>query len=201
MRTATRWAGAFGAVVCVVAAVVMCVAAFLPYTGGNWGDGLQTNGQGASQVTISIISGSDAWFVLATVITLALVAAAHLVGVRRHATGAIALAASLVTLGLALKLPGTWMQDGVVYGEPYLLYVGYYVFLRGALAAVAGALLMTLAGLDESARSGRNTLGAGTFISNPSAVANAARSGNDERGNAGGDPVPAKYDENRDAEG
>jgi hypothetical protein len=133
--------------VCVAAAVVMCVAAFLPYTGGNWGDGLQTNGQGASQVSISIVSGSDAWFVLATVITLALVAAAHLVGVHRQATGAIALAASLLTLGLALKLPGTWMQDGVVYGEPYLLYVGYYVFLRGALAAVAGALLMTIAGL------------------------------------------------------
>ena len=143
----TRWVGAFGAVVCVAAAVVMCVAAFLPYTGGNWGDGLQTNGQGSSQVTINIVSGSDAWFVLATVITLALVAAAHLVGVRRHATGAIALAASLVTLGLALELPGTWQQGSVVPGEPYLLYIGFYVFLAGAVAAVAGALLMTIAGL------------------------------------------------------
>ncbi|MFZ2034165.1 MAG: hypothetical protein WAW53_10450 [Candidatus Dormiibacterota bacterium] len=143
MRTATRWVGAFGAVVCVAAAVVMCVAAFLPYTGGNWGDGLDA----PIQITISIISGSDAWFVLGTVVLLGLVAACHLVGVRRQATGFIALAASLVTLGLALKLPGTWMQDGVVYGEPYLLYAGYYVFLRGALAAVAGALLMTIAGL------------------------------------------------------
>ena len=53
---------------------------------------------------------------------LGLVAAIHLVGVRRQATGFIALAASLVALGLALKLPGTWKQDGVVYGEPYLLY-------------------------------------------------------------------------------
>lgn len=147
MHTASRWVGACGAVVCVAAAVVMGVAAFLPYTGGNWGDGLQTNGQGSSQVTISIISGSDAWVVLGIVVTLGLVAASHLVGVRRLVTGFIALAASLVALGLALKLPGTWKQDGVVYGEPYLLYSGFYVFLGGAVAAVPGALLMTMAGL------------------------------------------------------
>ncbi len=121
----------------------MFAAAFLPYTGGNWGDGLDA----PTQVTLSIVSGSDVWLVLGTVVALGLVAACHLVGVRRQATGVIALAASLVTLGLAIKLPGTWMQDGVVYGEPYLLYLGYYVFLRGALAAVAGALLMTIAGL------------------------------------------------------
>ncbi len=138
-----RWVGAFGALVCVAAAVVMCVAAFLPYTGGNWGDGLG----GPTQITISIISGSDAWFVLGTVVTLGLFAASHLVGVRRQATGFIALAASLVSLGLALKLPGTWKLDGVVYGEPYLLFTGFYVFLGGAMAAVTGALLMTTAGL------------------------------------------------------
>jgi hypothetical protein len=143
MRTASRWVDAFGAVVSVVAAVVMCVAAFLPYTGGNWGDGLGA----PTQIPMSIISGSDAWLVLGTVVILGLVAAGHLVGVRRHATGFIALAASVVTLGLALKLPGTWMQDGVVSGEPYLLFTGFYVFLGGAVAAVPGALLMTLAGL------------------------------------------------------
>ena len=143
MRTASRWVGAFGAVVCVAAAVVMGVAAFLPYTVGNWGDGLDA----PTQITISIISGSDAWFVLGIVVTLGLVAGSHLVGTRRQATGFIALAASLVALGLALKLPGTWKQDGVVYGEPYLLYTGFYVFLAGAVAAVPGAFLMTVTGL------------------------------------------------------
>ena len=162
MGTASRWVGAFGAVECVAAAVVMCVAAFLPYTGGNWGDALV----GPTQVTMNIIGGSDAWFVLCAVVTLGLVAASQLVGVRRRATGFIALAASLVTLGLALKLPGTWMQDGVVYGEPYLLFIGYYVFLGGAVASVPGALLMTIAGLMRP-RSGCDAVGAGTLLTTP----------------------------------
>jgi hypothetical protein len=144
VRTASRSVGVLGAVVCVVATFVMCVAAFLPYTGGNWGDGLLTGNEVSSQVTMSIINGSDVWFVLGTVLTLGFVAAYHLGGVRRQATGFIALAASLVALGLALKLPGTWKQDGVVYGEPYLLYAGFYVFLGGAVTAVLGALVMVV---------------------------------------------------------
>jgi hypothetical protein len=150
MRTASRSVGALGAVVCVVAAVVMCVAAFLPYTGGNWGDGLLAGNELSSQVTMSIIGGSDVWFVLGTVVTLGVVAAYHLGGVRRHATGFIALAASLVALGLALKLPGTWKQDGVVYGEPYLLFAGFYVFLGGAVTAVLGALAVVVSGFASS---------------------------------------------------
>ena len=47
-----------------------------------------------------------------------------------------------MSLGLAIKLPSTWKLDGVTYGEPYLLYDGFYVFFAGAVAAVAGALLM-----------------------------------------------------------
>jgi hypothetical protein len=133
--------------VCAIGAATMFVATFLPYTGGNWGDGLMTGSEDFSQVTMSIISGSDAWFVLGTVVTLGLVAACHLAGVRRQTTGFIALAASLVALGLALKLPGTWKQDGVVYGEPYLLFAGFYVFLSGAVTAVVGALLMVVTGV------------------------------------------------------
>ncbi len=138
--------GALGAVVCVAAAVVMCVAAFLPYTGGNWGDGLLTGNEVPTQVTMSIVSGSDVWFVLGTVVTLGFVAASHLGGVRRRATGFIVPAASLLSLGLALKLPGTWKQDGVAYGEPYLLFAGFYAFLAGAVTAVIGALLMVVTG-------------------------------------------------------
>jgi hypothetical protein len=129
-----------------MAAVVMCVAAFLPYTGGNWGDGLLTGNEVSSPITMSIVGGSDVWLVLGTVVTLGFVAAYHLGGIHRHATGFIALAASLVALGLALKLPGTWKQDGVVYGEPYVLYAGFYVFLGGAVTAIVGALLMVVTG-------------------------------------------------------
>ncbi|MFZ0921151.1 MAG: hypothetical protein WB807_02250 [Candidatus Dormiibacterota bacterium] len=127
--------------ICLISAAVMGVAALLPYTGGNWGDGLLTGNEVSSQVTMSIIGGSDVWFVLATLLTLSLVGACHFAGARRHATGFIALAASLAALGLALKLPGTWKQDGVVYGEPYLLFAGFYVFLGGAVMSVLGALL------------------------------------------------------------
>jgi hypothetical protein len=132
--------------VCLLAALVMGVAAFLPYTGGNWGDGLLTGNEVQTQVTMSIVTGSDVWFVLGTVVTLGVVAAYHLGGVRRQATGLIALTASLLCVGLALKLPGTWKQHGVTYGEPYLLFAGFSVFLAGALAAVVGALLMVATG-------------------------------------------------------
>jgi hypothetical protein len=142
MRSVSRWGGNIGAVVCVGAAVMMCVASFLPYTGGNWGDGLDA----PTLVTINIVGGSDVWFVLGTIAVLCFGAAAHLGNVRRRATGFIALAAALVSLGLALKLPGTWKQDGVVYGEPYLLFTGYYVFLGGAVMAMVGAGLMAGAG-------------------------------------------------------
>jgi len=91
---------------------------------------------------MSLISGSDVWFVLATVVALGFAATYHLGGVRRKAAAFIALAASLVALGLAFKLPGTWKLDGAVYGEPYLLFTGFYVFLGGAVTAVLGALLM-----------------------------------------------------------
>jgi hypothetical protein len=139
----TLAATASGAV-CLIGTAVMSVAAFLPYTGGNWGDGLATGNEVSSQVTMSIVSGSDVWFVLGTVVTLGIAAAYHLAGRHHHATGFIALGASLVALGLALKLPGTWKQDGVVYGEPYLLYSGFYLFLGGAVTAVVGALLMVV---------------------------------------------------------
>jgi hypothetical protein len=144
MRTVSRVVGALGAVVCMGAAVVMTAATFLPYTGGNWGDGLLTGGEAATPTTVNIIGGSDVWLVLGTVVTLGFVAAFHLGGVRRQTSAFIALAISVVALGMALKLPGTWMQDGVVYGEPYLRYSGFYVFLGGAVAAVAGALLMVV---------------------------------------------------------
>jgi hypothetical protein len=132
--------------ICLSAAAVMGVAAFLPYTGGNWGDGLLTGNEVPSPITMSIVSGSDAWFVLGTAVTLGVVAAYHLGGVLRQVTGFLALAASLVSLGLALKLPGTWKQDGVVYGEPYLRFSGFYVFLGGAVTSVFGALLMVITG-------------------------------------------------------
>ena len=93
---------------------------------------------------MNIVTGSDVWFVLGTVVTLGFAAACYLGGIRHSVTSVIALAASLAALGLALKLPATWMQDGVVYGEPYLLFAGFYVFLGGAISAVAGSSLMVL---------------------------------------------------------
>ncbi len=144
VRNALRLVSALGAVVCLLSAAAMCVASFLPYTGGNWGDGLLTGNEVATPITMNIVGGSDVLFVLATVIAMGLFAAAHLGGVRRPATGFIVLAAALLSLGLAIKLPGTWKQDGVVYGEPYLLFAGYYVFLGGAVSAVFGALLMVV---------------------------------------------------------
>ncbi len=138
----SRVVSALPGLVCTAGSAIMLAAVFLPYTGGNWGDGLLTGNEVPTQVTLSIISGSDVWLVLGTVVALGVAASCHLTGVRRQATGFIALAASLLSLGLALKLPGTWKQDGVVYGEPFVLYAGFYVFLGGAVTAVSGALVM-----------------------------------------------------------
>ena len=120
----------------------MGVASYLPYTGGNWGDGLLTGNEVSGPVTVNIIGGSDVWLVLATVVALGFVAASHLAGARPQLTSLLALGLSLVALGLALKLPGTWQVGKAVPGEPYLLFAGFYVFLGGAVTAVLGAPLM-----------------------------------------------------------
>lgn len=146
VRTLSRSVSALAAAVCLLAAAVMCVAAFLPYTGW-YGDGLLTGGEYPQQVSVSLITGSDVWFVLGTIATLGVAAACHVAGIRSRVSGLIALGASLVALGLALKLPGTWKQDGVTYGSPYLLDAGFYLFLGGAVIAVPGALLMVVTGL------------------------------------------------------
>jgi hypothetical protein len=147
MQLLRRFLTAVPGVLCLLAAGVMGVATFLPYTGGYWGDGLLTANETQSLTTMNIVGGSDVWLVLGTVVILGVVAAYHLGGVRRPAAGFIALALALVSVGLAIKLPSTWKLDGVTYGEPYLLFAGFYVFFAGALTAVVGALLLVATGL------------------------------------------------------
>jgi uncharacterized membrane protein YkgB len=133
----------------VIAAATMFVATFLPYIGW-YGDGLLAVDEYPNQVTTTVIAGSDVWFVLGTVVTLGGAAVGHIAGFRRRFTGLLALAASLVAVGLAMKLPGTWLQDGVTYGTPYLVDAGFYVFVGGALMSVVGAVLMAAIGLAGS---------------------------------------------------
>jgi hypothetical protein len=127
--------------VCVTAAVIMFVATFLPYIGW-YGDGLSAADQYPNQVSTTLITGSDAWLVLGTIVTVGFLAVIHVIGFRRRVVGFVALAASLVAVGLAVKLPGTWLQDGVTYGTPYLVDAGFYVFLGGALTSLVGAMFM-----------------------------------------------------------
>ena len=127
----------------------MFVATFLPYIGW-YGDGLPAADEYPNQVTTTLITGSDVWFVLGTVVTLGVAAVGHIAGFRRRLTSLLALGASLVALGLAMKLPGTWLQDGVTYRTPYLVDAGFYVFLGGALTSVVGAVFMAAGGLAGS---------------------------------------------------
>jgi hypothetical protein len=149
VKIRSRLVEALPGTVCVIAAATMLMAAFLPYIGW-YGDGLLAADEFPNQVTTTLITGSDAWFVLATVVTLGVVAVGHIVGFRRRLTGFLALGASLAAVGLAVKLPGTWLQDGVTYGTPYLIDAGFYVFLGGALTSVVGAVFMAATGLAGS---------------------------------------------------
>ena len=132
--------------VCLLAALVMAAAVFLPYTGFPT-DGLVVGDGPPDQITMNIVGGSDVWYVFGTIATLGVVAGCHLAGIRRRIAGLVALGVSLVGLGLALKLPGTWQQTAVVYGEPYVLDAGFYVLLAGAVTALLGALLMVANGV------------------------------------------------------
>jgi hypothetical protein len=67
---------------------------------------------------LNLITGSDVWFVLGAIGALVVAAALHVAGIRPRVTGLIALGASLLAVGLALKLPGTWKQDGVTSHDP-----------------------------------------------------------------------------------
>jgi hypothetical protein len=127
--------------VCLLATLVMVVAVFLPYTGFPT-DGLVIGDGPPDQITMNVISGSDVWFVLGCIATLGVAAACHVAGIRSRVSGLVAFGASLTGLALALKLPGTWQQAAVVYGEPYVLDLGFYVFLGSAVTAVLGALVM-----------------------------------------------------------
>ncbi len=118
---------------------------FLPYTGFPT-DGLVIGDGPPDQITMNVIGGSDVWYVVGTLATLGVVAACHLVGIRRRSVGFVALGVSLVALGLALKLPGTWQQAAAAYGEPYVLDTGFYLFLGAAVTAVLGGLLMVVTG-------------------------------------------------------
>jgi uncharacterized membrane protein YkgB len=132
-----------------MAVATMLLATFLPYIGW-YGDGLLAADIYPNQVTTTLITGSDVWFVLGIIVTLGVVAVCHIAGFRRRLTGFLALGASLVAVGLAVKLPGTWLQDGVTYGTPYLVDAGFYVFLGGALTSVLGAVFMAATGLAGS---------------------------------------------------
>jgi hypothetical protein len=116
-------------------------ATFLPYIGW-YGDGIATPDQYPNQVYSTLISGSDAVFVFGTIFVLAAVATYHVAGFGRRLNGLIGLGASVVAMGLAVKLPGTYLLDGIAYGTPYMTDPGVYVFLGGAVASTVGALLM-----------------------------------------------------------
>jgi uncharacterized membrane protein YkgB len=122
----------------------MLVATFLPYIGW-YGDALPAADDYPNQVYATLITGSDVVYVLGTIGILAVVAAGHLAGLHRRVTGVIGLATSLVAVGLAVKLPGTY--PGSNYGMPYLTDAGVSVFRDGALTSLVGALLMAVSGL------------------------------------------------------
>jgi hypothetical protein len=121
----------------------MFAATFLPYV-GSYGDGIQTPDEYPNQVYSTLISGSDALFVFGTIFVLAGAAIYHVAGFGRRLN---ALGASLVAIGLAVKLPGTYLLDGIAYGTPHMSDPGVYVFLGGAAASSIGALLMVWASL------------------------------------------------------
>jgi hypothetical protein len=137
--------------VCLIAVVMMSWAAFLPFIGW-WGDSLNTAVNSPEQNAQRLAQGSDASLVLGTLLILAMLAVSHAAGIRRHITAIACLGASAAILSLALKLPGTYEQDGVTYGQPMALDAGFYLFVCGAVVAVIAALVMMVMRFRRSLR-------------------------------------------------
>ena len=144
VRLGSRVLGVLPGTVCAIGAATMFVATFLPYLGW-YGDALPAADDYPNQVYSTLITGSDAVFVVGVIVILAAVAGCHMAGFHRRMTGFIALGASLVGVGLAVKLPGTYL--GSDYGLPYLTDAGVYLFRDGALTSLIGALVMAVSGL------------------------------------------------------
>lgn len=137
--TRLAMATALPAVISLIAVGVMGGASFLPFVQYPWTDGIfsfpSAGGLPSGPGPTSSISGYYTFYLLDTLVVLALAAAAHLVGFRPRTTGIVCLGASVAAVAFACRYVAT-------QGAPVLMEYGFYLFVAAAVVAAVAALVM-----------------------------------------------------------
>ena len=145
--------GGLPGVVCLLGVGVMLWAFVLPFLATPCAGCFQGGGQPLVYVTWSLAQGSDARLVALTTLCLVVLAASHLLGLRRSVTGAACLAVSVGAVGLVVFegvdagsriFPATEWAMVKAVSPALTLDAGFYVFLFGALIAMVGGFSMVL---------------------------------------------------------
>jgi hypothetical protein len=87
----------------------------------------------------SLAQGSDADFVLVTLVVLGVATVAHFVGIRRRFTGVASFGASLIAVAIAGSFPAT-----LVVGAPAIDYGSYVFVVAATVAAIAGLVMVVM---------------------------------------------------------
>jgi hypothetical protein len=153
MRTRLRSLGTPPGAICLLAVVLMSVAAVLPFLEAPTYGGLSgCCGPQTTQLVHSLLQGYDAAWVVVTLLILGAAAASHLAGIRPRIAAVCCLAASITALAFALfessnggsrVLTGGWGLPNTYGNSEHLaLDAGFYLFLSGAAVAVIASVIM-----------------------------------------------------------
>jgi len=170
VRTRKRLLGIVPVAVCLLAVVVLSVAAALPFLevptyGGLSGCCVPQT----TQLVHSLLQGYDAGWVVVILLILAVAAASRLTGIRPRIAGVCCLAASTAALAFAFfelsdggsrVLTGGWGLPNT-YGtsEHLALDAGSYIYVGGATVAIIASLIMVLTSIEGRRSSPRQLFG------------------------------------------
>ena len=170
MRTRPRFLGIRPAAVCLLAGVVLSVAAALPFLEAPTYGGLSgCCGPQTTRLVHSLFQGYDAGWVVLILLILAVAAASRLAGIRALIAGVCSLAASTAALVFALfelsdggsrVLTGGWGLPNT-YGtsEHLALDAGFYLFLGGATVAIIASVITVVTSIEGRRSSPRQLFG------------------------------------------
>jgi hypothetical protein len=150
------------AVVCLLAAVLMSVAAMLPFLEAPTYGGLSgCCGPQTTQLVHSLLQGYDAVWVLLIVLILGAASASNVVGIRPRIAAICCLAASIAALAFAFLetssggsrvLTGGWGLPNTYGTSEHLAFdAGFYLFLGATGVAIVTSVIMLVTSVRNDA--------------------------------------------------